>query len=247
MARTKVDRFDADGNLIPMSDEELDALDARRRKLAVVLGVAGLVAVIVIALLLFQFLRVGWQGRSALEDATTFSTSQPTQINAEAIEYRLDRVSGFSWGLTSWGENFGRGKVDGTLDEGLDRLADRLTLPGDAEITTIYTNLTDARSVRRHGHLLMVRFARNTPARDFLMTEPTVFDDPAVEELRDTYWSGTTLIFYSPTGAEEDRTYQLRRFLPEFAACPKNTKPCVPAAEHVDFSDWAPRAPLSKD
>lgn len=247
MARNTIERFDAEGNVIAMTDAELDALDAKRRRLLLVFGVIGLIAAIVIALALSMFLKVGWQGRTALDDVSQFSNSDPTQINAKTLEYRLDQASGFDWGLSTWGLGFGRGPMDGSLEDGLDQISPEARLPVDAEVTSIYTNLANPQSVRENGRLLIVRFARNSPAREFLMAEPTVFVNPAVEELRDTYWSGAAVIFYSPTGAEEDRTYQIRKFLPEFAACPKNTKVCVPGSDLTEFDDWAPRAPLSKD
>lgn len=246
MAKNTIERFDAAGNVIPMTNEELDALDARRRRLFVIFGALGLVVAIVAVLALSSFLKIGLGSRSPLEKVTRFSSSIPVQVSADVLEYRLDQASGFEWGLTSWGRTFGKGQMDGTLEEGLDRFADDITLPADARITTVYTNLADQTSVSQNGRLVIVRLELPSVASDFLMTEPTVFSDSAVEALRDSYWSGAVIAFYSPAGAGEDRTYQVRKFLPEFATCPKNTKPCEPSPGLRDFTDWAPRAPLSK-
>lgn len=247
MGKTKIERIDADGRIIAMTDEELDALDAKRRKLLLVVGAVGLAVAIIAVLALSMFLKVGVGSRSALADVTTFSKGVPVQINADTLEYRLDQASGFDWGLTSWGRDFGKGDVDGSLEQGMDQIAGEATLPTDARITTIYTNLGDEASVRLNGRLLIVRFELPAKASDFLLSEPTVFEDSSVEKLRDTYWSGAATVFYSPAGAEEDRTYQIRKFLPEFASCPKNTATCEASPEFVRFDAWAPRAPLSKD
>lgn len=85
MAKNTIERFDAEGNIIAMSDAELDALDARRRRMALVLGTVGLAAALATVLALSLFLKIGGQGRSALEDVTQFSPSQPTQVGATGL------------------------------------------------------------------------------------------------------------------------------------------------------------------
>lgn len=235
--------------IVPMTDEELAAISRRRRRWYLVIAVILLVLAIGAGLLASRFITLGWNRTHPLDHVTQVSKGLPSQITPAVASGHLDRESEVEWDLTWWGAAQGGRAEGGPLGKGIRQLAGQVELPDPEEsnLLAISANLLDPDSVRDNGHLVMLHLGRWATARDYLMTEPTIFADPEVEALRDTYLVGAVVVAYSPVGAQTDQTDGLRRFLPFFIHCAKVESGCQPPPSLLEFDEWKDRAADRED
>ena len=80
--------------------------------------------------------------------------------------------------------------------------------------------------MRRNGRLIILGPAYRTLVDRILLDDPEVFVDEDAEEGRETYRLGGWLAYYSPAGAEQDRSDDVESYLREVVRCPYDADPC---------------------
>lgn len=239
--------LDAEGEIIPMSADELRQISRRRNRWLIVLAATlllGAIALVFIARDYFS-LRANLS-RSPQEFVTAYHGGLPNLNDPTEVFIRLDDRSGATWHMTAFHDSeFHEGEP---FDDGIERLEGLVDIPDRDEFGQlgVYTNVLDPQSVQANGSLVMMWFTTGAHARRAIMAEEDVFVDPAVERERDTYWMGSFLVHYSPVGAQVDRTEGLRAFFPYFVQCPMSSGECEAPPELVAFDDWVERGAVGK-
>ncbi|WP_435201250.1 hypothetical protein [Janibacter sp. GS2] len=195
---------------LPVTHEETDTTSRRRILLTVLIAV--------LAIGLIAGLTLWWPGRDGNGDYwTEIDARQPITVDQQAMVERLEGSGG------EWSAELVQGehleKVDWSKETAIDV----------AELSrgrTVISNLTSEESVRRNGRLLILGPAYRPLVERILQEDPVVFVDEDSEEGRLTYRLGGWLAYYSPEGAQEDRTDDVETYLEEVVRCPYDADPC---------------------
>ena len=161
-----------------------------------------------------------------LDYVTVASRTDPITGDPDAIVRRLDRDSDARWRLRQL--YIGEPEGSQSLPQHADRLGELVNLPQGENwrLAATFTNLLDRQSVADHGRLVVVWFQGSNNARDWLLDDPGVFPDDAVEEARKTWWAGEFVVYYSPEGAATDHSDAIDRWAREITVCPTHANPC---------------------
>lgn len=161
-----------------------------------------------------------------LDYATIASKRDPITGDPDAMLRRLDRTSDARWGLRQLyvGVPEGRRSLPGHEE----RLGELVNLPSDESwrLAATFTNLLDPGSVADHGRLAVVWFQGSNNAHDWLLDDPGIFPDEAVEGARATWWAGEFVVYYSPEGAATDHTAAIDQWAREITVCATHDNPC---------------------
>lgn len=190
----------------------------RRRKLVIIVVAAGLVVSGLVAAAAFWLLGGDSSGRYWTE----IDAQQPITVDQQALLTRLEESS------VPWSAELLTGEEIEEVDWSTSVAID---VPGLSRHRTVVTNLTDDRSVRENGSLLVLGPAYRPLVERVLRQDPQVFADEALEDERSTYRLGGWIAYYSPAGAEHDRTEAVRTYLGEVARCPYDAAPCPGGGE----------------
>lgn len=163
---------------------------------------------------------------SPLDYVTVVSETEPITGDPDAMERRLRRESDADWGLRQLFIGIPGGPE--SLPQHAARLRERVNLPeGDRwRLSAALTNLLEGRPVARYGRLVVVWFQGSNNAEDWLLDDPAIFPDAAVEDARETWWAGTFVVYYSPEGAATDHTAAIDQWVRAIRVCPTHANPC---------------------
>lgn len=199
------------------TEETLTSTDARegRGSLRPLLWLA--VGLCLIAVLATGYL---WfdDARPGESDVVEISADTPVRVNESAVLERLNSATDGDWAATRYS---GRQLAD---LEGAPGLA--LDVDKAARSRTVLTNLGDDDSVARNGRLVVVGPSFRPAVERLLREDPVVFSDASVEDERRTYRLGGWIAYYSPAGAEADRSDVVEQYLADVAACPYDADAC---------------------
>lgn len=161
-----------------------------------------------------------------LDYVTIASRTDPIAGDADAMVRRLDRVSEAEWRLRQLYVGVPRGGK--SLPAHAAALGERVNYPqeGRWRLAAVLTNVLDERSVAEHGRFVAVWFRGSNDAHEWLLEDPSVFPDEAVDEARRTWWSGELVVYYSPEGAAADRTGAVDEWAEQITVCATHANPC---------------------
>lgn len=198
----------------PLDEEGRGSAMPRRWMLA--LAAALLVIGLVAAIALW------WTGHGGSGDYwTEIDARQPVTVDQEALVERLEGTGG------RWEVSLRSGPQIERTDWS-DQV--RLDVAGLSRGRDVISNLADPDSVRRNGRLLILGPAYRTLVDRVLLEDPQVFVDADAEAGRQTYRLGGWLAYYSPAGAEQDRSDDVESYLREVVRCPYDADPCSSGA-----------------
>ena len=172
----------------------------------------GVIALVALGYLWFQGAR---RGES---DVVEISADSPVRVDEPAVLQRLNSSTEGDWAATRYS---GPQLADLEDTPGLALDVDRA-----ARSRTVITNIEDDASVARNGRLVVVGPSFRPAVERLLRDDPVVFSTSSVEDERRTYRLGGWIAYYSPAGADEDRSDVVEHYLADVAACPYDADEC---------------------
>lgn len=157
---------------------------------------------------------------------TVVEDREPAAIVPGEVLRRLDNHTRAKWRATWYTDN----TVYDTprLEDAKRELKKRVVFPPVQEYayTSLISNLDDPASVKANGALHVLWFHDFTTTYAWLLGNPRIFTDAALEGERRTYWMGKFAVYYSPAGAERDHSAAIEPWLKEVVQCPMDSNPC---------------------